>query len=197
MSLGGWRYVAASVIGSSHEKAGGTCQDANDCQLHALPAGEQVLAAAVADGAGSAVCGGEGAASTCRALLGLMKEHLDSGKAVEQVTRETVCSWITSIQNLLTRIQSGPNPGSSPGGLHKLNLLLEATMLLHSQLPLESVLGTMLDHAISITDADRGILLEPDSSGGLKPLPHRRPAIRPCGQLLAAPQARPDQLGRH
>src|ERR1700675_1187488 len=101
MSLGGWRYVAASVIGSSHEKAGGTCQDANDCQLHALPAGEQVLAAAVADGAGSAVCGGEGAASTCRALLGLMKEHLDSGKAVEQVTRETVCSWITSIQNLL------------------------------------------------------------------------------------------------
>jgi serine phosphatase RsbU (regulator of sigma subunit) len=41
-------------------------------------------------------------------------------------------------------------------------------MLLHSQLPLDSVLGTMLDHAISITDADRGILLEPDSSGALR-----------------------------
>jgi hypothetical protein len=41
--------------------------------------------------------------------------------------------------------------------LHKLNLLLEATMLLHSQFPLDSVLGTMLDHAISITDADRGL----------------------------------------
>jgi len=39
---------------------------------------------------------------------------------------------------------------------------------LHSQLPLDSVLGTMLDHAISITDADRGILLEPDSSGALR-----------------------------
>ena len=80
----------------------------------------------------------------------------------------------TSIQNLLTRIQSGPSPGSSSGGLHKLNLLLEATMLLHSQLPLESVLGTMLDHAISITDADRGILLEPDSSGALQVRQARR-----------------------
>ena len=74
----------------------------------------------------------------------------------------------TSIQNILSRIQDLPSTGSSPGGLHKLNLLLEATMLLHSQLPLDSVLGTMLDHAISITDADRGILLEPDSSGALR-----------------------------
>ncbi len=101
MSVGGWRYVAASVIGTSHEKSGGTCQDANECQIYALPAGEKVLVAAVADGAGSAVCGGEGAARTCRALLGLMDEHLDSGGTVEQVTRNTVESWITTIQNLL------------------------------------------------------------------------------------------------
>ena len=101
MSLGGWRYVAASVIGTSHEKAGGRCQDANDCQIHALPTGEKVLAVAVADGAGSAVCGGEGAAKTSRALLDLMDEHLDAGKSVEQITRETARSWITTIQNLL------------------------------------------------------------------------------------------------
>src|SRR6266436_5783268 len=101
MSMGGWRYVAASVIGTSHEKAGGTCQDANDCQIYALPAGEKVLAAVVADGAGSAVCGGEGAARTCRALLGLMDNHIDSGRSVEQVTGDTVRSWITTIQNLL------------------------------------------------------------------------------------------------
>jgi sigma-B regulation protein RsbU (phosphoserine phosphatase) len=74
----------------------------------------------------------------------------------------------TTIQNILSRIQDLPGTGSSPGGLHNLNLLLEATMLLHSQLPLDSVLGTMLDHAISITDADRGVLLEPDSSGALR-----------------------------
>jgi phosphoserine phosphatase RsbU/P len=74
----------------------------------------------------------------------------------------------SSIQNLLSRIQSISSAESSPGGLHKLNLLLEATMLLHSQLPLDSVLSTMLDHAISITDADRGLLLEPDASGVLR-----------------------------
>jgi hypothetical protein len=101
MSMGGWRYVAASVIGTSHEKAGGTCQDANDCQIYALPGGEAVLAAAAADGAGSAVYGGEGAARTCRALLGLMNEHLDSGRTVEQVTRDTVSAWLAAIQDLL------------------------------------------------------------------------------------------------
>ena len=74
----------------------------------------------------------------------------------------------SSIQNILSRMQSITNTDESPGGLHQLNLLLEATMLLHSQLPLDSVLGTMLDHAISITDADRGLLLEPDSSGALR-----------------------------
>ncbi len=74
-----------------------------------------------------------------------------------------------SVANLLTRIGSFSDlaMASSSGGLSKLNLLLEATSLLHSQLPLESVLGTMLDHAISITHADRGLLMEPDASGAL------------------------------
>jgi sigma-B regulation protein RsbU (phosphoserine phosphatase) len=73
----------------------------------------------------------------------------------------------SSIQNILSRMESVSGDESSSGGLNKLNLLLEATMLLQSQLPLDSVLGTMLDHAISITGADRGLLLKPDSSGTL------------------------------
>jgi phosphoserine phosphatase RsbU/P len=52
--------------------------------------------------------------------------------------------------------------------LNGLRLLLEATSLMHSQLPLESVLASMLDHAIVITHADRGMLLEPDASGVLQ-----------------------------
>ena len=75
-----------------------------------------------------------------------------------------------SVESLLTRIGSISDfTGTAmPAGLSKLNLLLEATSLLHSQLPLESVLGTMLDHAISITHADRGILMEPDAAGALR-----------------------------
>ena len=76
----------------------------------------------------------------------------------------------SQVANLLTRIGSISDFAGTTGsgGLSKLNLLLEATSLLHSQLPLDSVLGTMLDHAISITHADRGLLIEPDSTGALR-----------------------------
>ncbi|MBZ5500760.1 MAG: SpoIIE family protein phosphatase [Acidobacteriia bacterium] len=74
----------------------------------------------------------------------------------------------TSVQNLLTRMGNMPSDDSSAGGLRKLNVLLQATSLLHSQLPLESVLSTMLDHAIGITNADRGLLLEADAAGSLR-----------------------------
>jgi sigma-B regulation protein RsbU (phosphoserine phosphatase) len=73
-----------------------------------------------------------------------------------------------SLPHLLTRIEHITSSEPGGGGLRKLNLLLEATKLLHSQLPLESVLGNMLDHAVSVTDADRGVLLETDASGALK-----------------------------
>jgi len=73
----------------------------------------------------------------------------------------------TSIESLLTRIGSISTEKSSPSGLSKLNLLLEASMLLHSNLPLEAVLNTMLDHAVAITHADRGLLLEPNPDGSL------------------------------
>src|SRR5882672_7260815 len=72
-----------------------------------------------------------------------------------------------SIPMFLTRIEHMTSTDQSSGGLNKLNLLLEATTLLHSQLPLDSVLGKMLDHAISVTNADRGLLLEVDHAGKL------------------------------
>jgi phosphoserine phosphatase RsbU/P len=73
-----------------------------------------------------------------------------------------------SLPHLLTRIEHITSSEPTGGGLRKLNLLLEATTLLHSQLPLDSVLGTMLDYAVSVTDADRGLLLEVDDKGTLK-----------------------------
>jgi sigma-B regulation protein RsbU (phosphoserine phosphatase) len=87
----------------------------------------------------------------------------------EIIFRNSTGSDDESIPHLLTRIEhitSSEQTGS--GGLRKLNLLLEATTLLHSQLPLDSVLGTMLDHAVSVTDADRGLLLEGTTPSDLK-----------------------------
>lgn len=73
-----------------------------------------------------------------------------------------------SVPNLLTRIEHITSSEHLGGGLRKLNFLLEATALLHSQLPLDVVLAQVLDHAVSVTDADRGLLLEGDNPKALK-----------------------------
>ena len=73
--------------------------------------------------------------------------------------------------------------------MNKLNLLLEATSLLHSQLPLDSVLGTMLDHAISITHADRGLLIEPDAARRAA----RSPGAQQQGENLPPEDLNPSQ----
>ncbi len=95
----------------------------------------------------------------------------------------------TSIPDLLSKIEGISSSDASPGGLHKLNLLLEATALLHSRLPLDAVLGNVLDHAITITDADQGLLLEANSSGQLK----ARLARRSGGRQLPSEQMAPSQ----
>jgi sigma-B regulation protein RsbU (phosphoserine phosphatase) len=89
-----------------------------------------------------------------------------------------------SIQNILTSIGSISGSAIFSEGLLKLNLLLEATSLLHSQLPLDSVLCTMIDHAISITDADRGLLIEVDASGS-----HRVRLARGRGAAHLSPES--------
>jgi len=86
----------------------------------------------------------------------------------EIIYRSAANASTDSLPHLLTRIEHITSSEPTGGGLRKLNLLLEATTLLHSQLPLDSVLGTMLDHAVSVTDADRGLLLEVDAAGTLK-----------------------------
>src|SRR5580698_1637413 len=86
----------------------------------------------------------------------------------EVVFRSGTASGEESLPNLLTRIEHITSSEPVGGGLRKLNLLLEATTLLHSQVPLDEALALMIDHAVSVTDADRGMLLEADAAGVLK-----------------------------
>jgi sigma-B regulation protein RsbU (phosphoserine phosphatase) len=73
-----------------------------------------------------------------------------------------------SLPQLLTRLENISTMEAGTGGLQKLNMLLAATALLHSNLPLDEVLANMIDHAIAVTDADRGILLEPQAGGPMR-----------------------------
>ena len=104
----------------------------------------------------------------------IVKQAVEDGDVITfgldgsyQIVFRTSASNAT-VDHLLSRIESITPSDASPGGLSRINLLLEATMLLHSQLPLDAVLGTMLDHAMAVTDAERGILLEADQSGTLR-----------------------------
>ncbi len=79
-----------------------------------------------------------------------------------------------AIQNLVSRMETAVMEDPLTGGLNKLSLLLEATSLPHSQLPIEAVLHAMLDRAITIINADRGLLFEVDATGALRPWLARR-----------------------
>jgi len=100
-----------------------------------------------------------------------------------------------SIPQLLTRIDHMTSSESTGGGLRKLNLLLEATSLLHSQLPLDSVLAKMIDHAVAVTDADRGLLEEAveNISTGTSDRLRVRLARRSGGQRLPPESMTPSQ----
>jgi sigma-B regulation protein RsbU (phosphoserine phosphatase) len=100
-----------------------------------------------------------------------------------------------SIPQLLTRIDHMTSSESTGGGLRKLNLLLEATTLLHSQLPLDSVLAKMIDHAIAVTDADRGLLEETTDGFSDRPVERLRVRLarRSGGQRLPPESMTPSQ----
>jgi sigma-B regulation protein RsbU (phosphoserine phosphatase) len=89
----------------------------------------------------------------------------------EIVYRSAAAVGDNSIPQLLTRMEHITGSDIQSGAvarLSKLDQLLAATALLHSQLPLDEVLGMMLNHAISVMDADRGLLLEADEKGVLQ-----------------------------
>jgi sigma-B regulation protein RsbU (phosphoserine phosphatase) len=110
----------------------------------------------------------------------------------EIIYRSAAPAGEQSIPNLLTRMEhiTGSDVVASAGArLSKLDQLLAATALLHSQLPLDEVLGMMLDHAISVMDADRGLLLEADEKAAL----HVRLARRSGGLRLPPESLAPSQ----
>lgn len=78
------------------------------------------------------------------------------------------------LATILSRLDQTSTLGGEARELRHLSLLLEATTLLQSQLPLEEVLGAMVDRALALTDADRGLLLEAGDKGDLRPMVARQ-----------------------
>ena len=79
-----------------------------------------------------------------------------------------------SLTNLLSRMDQPDANQTGDRDLRQLSLLLEATALLQAHMPFEEVLGAMVDRAITVTEADRALLLQADESGSLAALVARR-----------------------
>ncbi len=71
-----WKVIAESVAGTSHTASGAACQDAFSFRVTS----DGILIAAVADGAGSSKCAGEGAALAVRSAVEYLTSALVSGK---------------------------------------------------------------------------------------------------------------------
>jgi Protein phosphatase 2C len=74
-----WRYAAASVAGTSHVRQQRSCEDAHRCEVVRTAAGETVLTAFVADGAGSAQRAEAGAQLACSLASDEIHNLLASG----------------------------------------------------------------------------------------------------------------------
>src|SRR5260370_42482152 len=86
----------------------------------------------------------------------------------EIIFRSGKTSDADSLPQLLTRMEHITSSEPTGAGLLRLKRLLEATALLHSQLPLDAVLGHILDHALSATHSAPTLLLEADAGGALR-----------------------------
>lgn len=74
-----WRVVSAAEIGTSHERTGTPCQDNCWAQVDKLGQ-DELLSVFVADGAGSAVRGGEGAEIAIEAAVAHLSKKLTQGE---------------------------------------------------------------------------------------------------------------------
>lgn len=98
-----WRYVYASVVGSSHSRLGAACQDCSECREVHQQDGSSVLLAAVSDGAGSAPCAQAGAFVATALFLDEMEKFLKTG-SVEGVTPELIEGWFKDLQQFILKV---------------------------------------------------------------------------------------------
>lgn len=95
-----WRLVNASEVGTSHVSVGRPCEDSSWASVDRTSAGVDVLSIFVADGAGSAAKGGEGAELAVQTAAAYMAEKLAQAKfgCSDEMAVEMVIGIRTQIQ---------------------------------------------------------------------------------------------------
>jgi hypothetical protein len=94
-----WKFVFASVAGTSHDGSDAGCQDVSDCRVLTGADEAEVLIAVAADGAGSATRAGEGAALACSLFLNEMEALLSTGGTVADISPQFAKDWLSHFQS--------------------------------------------------------------------------------------------------
>jgi hypothetical protein len=98
MSGNAWRWIAASVCGTSHSISGTGCQDSSLCQQVECAEGS-VFVAFASDGAGSASQSAEGAKLLCEVLRDETAQFFVEDGAIEQINPRLIANWIEHFRN--------------------------------------------------------------------------------------------------
>src|ERR1043165_496946 len=93
-----WKYVHASVKGTSHARTGAPCQDVTACKILTNANDNETLIAVVSDGAGSASRAETGAALACQLFISEMRAFFESDRTPPDLTPDFARKWITSFQ---------------------------------------------------------------------------------------------------
>ncbi|SRR5579875_520102 len=140
-----WKTLGKSVIGTSHERLGESCQD----YVHGitLDVGKSsFLIAACADGAGSASHGALGAKVACLSFIRFVSECIRNGLSLPEINAQQMLHWYTRVRRAL----------SLEAALRNLNLRDFACTLLGAIVGDDAVVFSQIgDGAIVYRDGDR------------------------------------------
>jgi hypothetical protein len=97
-----WSWIGACSTGSSHIRAGTTCQDSASCIELAIR-DEHALLAIVSDGAGSAEYSAIGSRLVVECFARCVIAHLRANQPVEIITKELVLNWLDNVRDHIFR----------------------------------------------------------------------------------------------
>ncbi len=98
-----WKYISASVVGTSHGLNSTPCQDSSACRVFTRADGSEIIVAVAADGAGSAKRAEVGSALACSLLVQQLEDLFEANMHgnVSDVTGEFLKGWLADFQREL------------------------------------------------------------------------------------------------
>jgi hypothetical protein len=100
-----WRYINASIIGTSHKNSGMQCQD--EClsaEIEKSDGSSKAFIAIASDGAGSARYGREGAITVCEYIYETVQKWFNDSAIVQMESQDKVKEWIIQVRDHLDKI---------------------------------------------------------------------------------------------